>query len=42
MATVGNTISMNQAGAGRASVDGASANPEDELTDPAGCTLELI
>jgi hypothetical protein len=42
MAAIGSTISTNQAGAERGSVDCASANPEDELTDPAGCALELI
>jgi hypothetical protein len=42
MAAIGSTISTNQAGAERGSVDCASGNSEDELTDPAGCTLELI
>ena len=42
IAAIGSTISTNQAGADRGSVDCAGGNSEDELTDPAGCTLELI
>jgi hypothetical protein len=42
MAAIGSTISTNQAGAERGSVECASGNSEDELTDPAGCALELI
>ena len=42
MAAIGSTISTNQAGADRGSVDCASGNSEDELTDPTGCALELI
>jgi len=42
MAAIGSTISTNQAGADRGSVDCAGGNSEDEPTDSTGCTLELI
>ena len=46
IAATGSTTSTTQAGSGTAlgglDLSGPLRAPEDELADPAGCTLELI